>query len=558
MPAPEASIARWGGLIGVLRIARRSAFLAMFLLSAFVVAVPARAQDRTVSPPSPIAPFARNCLDVTTFGANGTAGDGARIGKALLAAAGAGGGCVYAPAIGRPYRIDSGIAIPAGVALYGAGARYFDGLDASLRTWSAAGTWFQCVDTRRPCIAIESHGSTLRGINLIWDQVAPQAAPYRPRVYPYGLRISGTLFEVSDIMMVGGTHCIEVDYTPGSGGGTYSRLRDLKLGCLDRGIRLSNVNDNVYLSDVDVRPLWHQTNAAQVEYTLRHLVGMDISYWDNPIIASYHCFHCATALKLSDGSVLGNRHGLFNGQLDNIQCNLVRVCILADEGSVNSFSVGNLLAQQSDGLSDTLFQLGADGLDVSVANLNLVTAGGQAFALGGGSGGTLAIANLKIGSDVDGRVVGGYSAVVPGKVAFGVARGFRLSIGTRRVLRTAGAGAYIAGAGANDVQGPETCRRLRGADRGIGQRSGNVGALLQVRLTGRLTVTAPRPGATARIALAEFPAAGATVPLDGRGAREFDTNWVDVRGNGSDPGDIQQGSTAGAAYALSELIVCGR
>lgn len=518
------------------------------------------------------------CLDVSEWGANGSPGDGQRIQYALNTASSSGGsGCVFARAIGAPYIIDTGLSIPNGVAIYGAGGTQYNGLTATVAQWSSKGTWLECTDPTNPCVSMLSHGSTIDGINFIWNQVIPTTGSYTPTAFPDGIYITGTFFRLRNIVMVGGTRCVNINYNSTSGGGTYSEINDLKLGCLSAGIKETDINDNVYIGDLDVRPLWYMTNSSLVNYVEANLVGLDINYWDNPSIKTYQCFQCYAAFKFTNSTALGNTHSLYNGQLVDIQCNLVRICMLANGTPTISFQAGNLQAQQdtASGLTDTLFQLGTDNLEAAISNLAVITAGAQVMTVGNGNSGRVKIGNLTLGTSVNGSNVYGYSAVASGQTAIVVNAGASLAIGQRSVVRAASAGQFISGSGADNIEMPMYCWQPASIygqftlPTGSGSaanfttnnqlRTTNYGKFLQMRLTGGLNVTTAQSGGTAIIQMGSFNSVSSgSLNAASTGVKSFDSNWVDVQDTGVVLGYIQENMTSGVVATFGDLTFCAR
>ena len=525
----------------------------------------------------------QQCINANgQYGANGTAGDGARIQTALNAAQSAAGHCVYFPSLGKPYIIDVGVTIEYGIAVYGDGGTMFDGLTATIAQWTQASTWFECTDPTNPCVSIPSHGTTFDGINLIWNQtVPPTSGTYTPTAFPDGIYVQGTFFQIRHSLMVGGTRCLNINYATGSGGGTYSRLEDLKLGCLSTGIKETNINDNVYVSDVDVRPLWYATYASLTTYVEANLNGLDINYWDNPVIKAYQCFECRAAFKFTNSTSLGNTHALYNGQLVGIQCNLDRICMDDSSGATVSFSASNVLGQQDTGnsLSDTYFQFPSNLVDVTINDLTLTTVGGSVLTLGNGSDGKFRIGTLALGSTEAGFTVNGYSTVATGQTAFAVAAGSQLTIGRKTVIRATNAGAFIAGAGADNVDMPTFCWTPFGSFTAITysgtgsaqalttdnyERSNHYGTFQQVRLISQPDVTTAVAGSLVE-SMQNFATDmyGAAISLTFSTASTGyqtlqDTNWREVNDAGQAVGRGLFTAPAGSAFQHGNLTFCGR
>lgn len=329
--------------------------------------------------------IAKECINAAAlFGANGTAGDGARIQNAITYAFSSGMKCVYLPSIGKGYVIDAGLNLYNGIVLKGDSAMNLPSISAAVSQWTSKGSWLICEDVTHPCVTISSHGSTIDGVNFIWNQTTPPPSlpsVYAPTQFPYGLYISGTLFRLQNIMMVGGSHCINIDYTAASGGGTYSQMDNLKLGCLNVDIRGNNINDLVYLRGIDSRVLWYSTNEPLSTYLQAHKVGLLMGYWDNPMITSFQCFYTRACFSFFESTQLGNTHSLFHGMLVNIQCNLVRVCMEAPlSTAVFTGSIAGTTLTVTAASSGQI----AEGMTLTGSG---VTAGTKITLLGTGQGG---------------------------------------------------------------------------------------------------------------------------------------------------------------------------
>lgn len=520
------------------------------------------------------------CINVTNpaYGANGTAGDGVRIQAALNAAQSASGHCVYFPSLGKPYIIDSGITIAYSVAAYGDGGMFFNGFNTTVAQWTFASTWFECTDPVNPCVSIPNHGTTFDGINLIWNQAAPPGSgTYNPISFPDGIYVTGTLFRIRHSLMVGGTRCINIDYNSTSGGGTYSELEDLKLGCLVTGIREKNIDDNVYASDIDVHPIWYVTNANVVAYTEAHLNGLDINYWDNPVIKAYQCIYCRSAFLFTNSTALGNTHAMSHGQMMGIQCNVVVICMDDSSGGSVTFTVDSMLAQGDTNTSQSaiLFQFPTDNIDAEFGVLDIPVTGGSVFSFGGGTGGDISIGTLKLGEKINGNTYPGWANVVGSVPAFSMAAGAKLQIGQRNVVRPSSlSNAYIAGNGIDNVETPTHCWTPF-ATFGQDTVTGNAintsltaddytkisfyNGFLQARISGQLNVTTAQTAGTAILYASNIANMNTTVDASTTGLKNFDSGWIDQADEGAAiVGRLMQLTTTGVVFTLGSITLCGR
>jgi hypothetical protein len=365
--------------------------------------------------------------NVLNFGAvgDGTTDDSSAIQAACTAAEQAGGGIVFMPATGAAY-VASNIILSNSVILMGIGTRTFWGETASVADWTSTGTWIKSTDTTNPTVTLNGHGSGLIGVNFIRDQVTPGVGVYTPTTFPYEVKIFATCFLLQNIATHGTTHDVWIAYTDSNGGGTWSTMRDLFLGALQVGIKFDNVNDILDMQNIHMRSLFYQSTESMADYVLANRIGWDVGYLDNVQVNNVQFFHCDTGMLFTDQTCLGNTHSMFNGQLNNIQFNLVRhaMDVAAGDTAVTGI-MNNVLAQSGPGFgstfSDDLFRLTSDNIDLAFNGLRIPDAGGRAVVLGSGSGGKLTMDNVRI---LD------YSTQVGGSAGIDLATGATLYLGT--------------------------------------------------------------------------------------------------------------------------------
>lgn len=391
-----------------------------------------------------LSPLIGATFSVKAYGAkgDGITDDSSAFAAASSACASAGGGQVQVPPTGHPYLVNTGFSLSNGCSLVGAGTRVYAGSTATIAQWAQAGSWIQCGDTVNACVTLGGNGSGMDGINFIHSQPVP-GGTWTPTIYPYTVDIKGTFVTVNNVMSVGASHDIWVDYTAGSGGGTYTRLTNIYTGAFVNDVKFSNVNDTMYLANLRHRNNYYSSNSLVVAYMYSNRICWDVNYLDNPQINGVEFFQCSIGMRFTDATVGSNTHSLYNGQLDSISFNLVKqAAVVAANTTTVKFTASNVLAQQDtgDGYFNTLFDFSSNNADVRIGQLSVPGTGGTIFNIGGGTGGALQITNTNVLS---------YGALSSGAVGFNVAAGANLYIptGSLNITAGSGAGAIFSGSG---------------------------------------------------------------------------------------------------------------
>lgn len=391
----------------------------------------------------------REQITVQDFGAKGdnTTDDLPAIQAACYYAQSIGGGIVWLPPTGAAYRITNSIALGNGVVLQGCPAQNFAGANATVAQWSAAGSWLRPEHPSNPAVRMQGHGCAVNGINFIHNQPTPSGASWTPNTYGYCISQEISHAKIRDVMIVNAFNGIELAYTSGSGGGTAVNWSNLIVSAFGTRLRTSNVNDTVHWSDIHCRNLYYSTDSRVVDYIRANTVGWDCGYTDNIMVDGLEFFEDNTAILFRNETCLGNTHSLYNATLENIQFNLPQRSMRCASTGVSATALwGSVIAQQGNAFgrtwSDTMFDLNSNAIDFAFSNLRVNDAGGEIFRLGNGAGGKLSIGQMDVLQ---------YSSVSAGQVGFNLGTNSKLSLGSYRLRRIAGAGARFAGGGVEGV-----------------------------------------------------------------------------------------------------------
>lgn len=396
----------------------------------------------TTKVPSTMTTFAP--INAKDFGATGNnvTDDTAAIQAACNFAQARGGGTVYLPPTGAPYRVAGTIALGNGVVLAGDACKNFAGVTATVAQWAASGSWLRPEHPTNPAVRCQGHGSGVQGINFIHNQPVPTGT-FTPTQYGYCISQNISFSQLSDILIVNAWNGIEVAYTSGSGGGTNVLWNNILISAFNNRFRTSNVNDVMRINNLDCRNLYYASTPAVVAYIRANTIGWRCGYTDNIQAANLQFFEESAAIYLENETCLGITHSLYNAQLSNIQFSLCQKSVVLANSSVNSRAfLSNTLAQQGNAFgytwADLMFNFAGDNIYWVFDGLRVVDAGGQIMSLGNGAGGKVLISNLEVEN---------YSSVSAGQVGFGLAAGSELRLTGYRVNKTAGAGLRFSGAG---------------------------------------------------------------------------------------------------------------
>jgi hypothetical protein len=167
----------------------------------------------------------------------------------------------------------------------------------------------------------------------------------------------------------------------------------------------------MYLDNLHFRAVINPGAKNEVEqYLLNNFIDMDIGYLDNAAINNINIFIAHTGMFFRDTStdIAGfkgdQKHSAFNTQFNNIQFNLVRHAMRVENGLTEVWAqFNNIFAQGNVGeygltLSDTLFLLNSNNIDIQFSNLIVPHAGGSVMEIGNGGkpGAFVMIDNLRL------------------------------------------------------------------------------------------------------------------------------------------------------------------
>jgi hypothetical protein len=354
----------------------------------------ARKQDFLVPP-------ATNIFNVLSYGAkgDGITNDSGAFANAFSACSAAGGGIISVPPTGHSYLIATGNVIGNGCILIGVGTKNFPGNSPTVATTTAFGSWIQCTDIVNPCVILQGNGSAIDGINFVRNQVIPSGA-YTPIVFPYEISVTATLFRIEHVEMMGSTNGIQLNYLTGSGGGSYSLIRDIWCSCLTVGLQVINTNDTILVDNVNFRNLWYENNINVVAYEEANKIDIDSRYWDNALLNNVEFFHSKCGMQFTDGTVQSVTHSFFNGQANNLTFNLVFGAMCVASGTTHAQGQFSNVFLQTDDVTPNAaaqaFALGSDNINFQFNNLTVADVGKGIMSLGNGAGGNVYIGGVNV------------------------------------------------------------------------------------------------------------------------------------------------------------------
>jgi len=493
-------------------------------------------------------------------------------------------GALLVPASGATCLISHGLALGNGVGVVGVGGAVNPGTNATVAQWGQAGSWLQSTDTVNPTISMGASGNFLSGVNFIRSQPTPSSTPstpYTPTNYPFEISDAGSMSWINNVKMIGVTNGILLGYTQTSGGGTYTWLSHLDIDAMNVSFQTSYVNDTIYVSDVHARSYFYAGNSNLVTYREANAVGWAMGYTDNAMVDGYECFQVASCIAATNQTLnVGSSvtHSGYNLQIAKLDCNLVVTCLNVASGSTISGRITDIIAQQDGGLTNTLFNIPSDKVDLQLGSVNVVTTGATVMALGSGAGGSVQIGTLNLGTQVNGTSTYGYSVTSAGQPAFSMSANAKLSIGQRRVVRNTTAGAFIAGSGADNVAMPTTCWQpfataTQASVNGTGSavtfttdnlaRSEWAGTFLQVRIQAQPNVTANAAGngviqSSGYGTSLSSSTISCTYSTASTGVKTCDSGWTEVADSGGTFGHFALTAPAATTSQFGPLMICGR
>jgi hypothetical protein len=387
---------------------------------------------------------------------------------ALNAASARGGTVVVFAATGAACRLSAGLTIPSGVSIEGtAGLNWPGPFDNVESKWTNKGTWFRCEDKEKPCITIDGVGSHVSGLNFWYTQPTPRndrfcGVPcaythnWKPAVYPYTIRVGGRAnFDyLSDIAIVNATHCIDWEGPPSGVGGIYSSMRNLSLGCFNRGIKFAKIDTTMYASNIRHDIWWYRGSSDVLGYTEGEgeRVDWDIEYLANLQADGIEFVNSAIGIEFTDSTVNSGfgtmTFAASELQLSNVSFNQVcQAMTVASPTTHVSGRLSNVIAyadtitsdaRQCAGMRPALFDLSSDNVYLRMHNLSVGFAQNVA-TVGGGVSGYLGLSGTRVQR---------YSAFSPGAIALVAVQGARIAIDGNdfgNIVGARGAGPVISG-----------------------------------------------------------------------------------------------------------------
>jgi len=231
-------------------------------------------------------------------------------------------------------------------------------------------------------------------------------------------------------------------------------MRNLSLGCFNRGIKFSKIDTTMYASNIRHDIWWYRGSSDVLGYTEGdgERVDWDVEYLANLQADGIEFVNSAIAIKFTDAAVNSGFGALTLAaselQLSNISFNEVcQAMAVASPTTHVSGRLANVIAYADSSTSNgkqcadmrpALFELSSDNVYLRMHNLSVGFAQNVA-TVGGGTGGYLGLSGTRVQR---------YSAFAPGGIAFIAARGAQIAIADtdfRHVVAGPEAGAVMSG-----------------------------------------------------------------------------------------------------------------
>jgi hypothetical protein len=286
-------------------------------------------------------------------------------------------------------------------------------------------------------------------------------------IYPYTIRVGdhANFDYLSDIAIVNASHCIFWEGPSSGVAGIYSSMRNLSLGCFDRGIKFSRIDTTMYVSNIRHDIWWFRGSSDVLGYTEGegNRIDWDVQYLANLQADGIEFVNSAVAMKFTDATVksgFGEITFAANElQLSNISFNEVcQAMAVASPTTHVSGRASNVIAyadtvtsdaRQCAGMQPALFDLSSNNVYLRMHNLSVGFAQNVA-TIGGGVSGYLGLSGTRVQR---------YSAFAPGAIALVAAPGAQIAIASNDFGNIAGArgsGAVISGTRQPSIISPPT------------------------------------------------------------------------------------------------------
>jgi hypothetical protein len=492
---------------------------------------------------------------------DGVTNDSTAIQAALSAVQAAGGGICYLPPTGHAYLINTGLNLYNGCCLMGAGTHLFAGATATPAQWAAQGSWIQCTDMTNPAISMLGHGSSVIGLNFVYNQVVPSTGTYVPTAFPFCISMQVSYATIADCFIIGAYQGISVSLSSASGGGTGSTIRNCLISALRTGLQIINVNDTMNFKELWIENQWYALTTSVVNYLNANMTGIECHYCDNSNFDSIQIYQALWAITVTDSTCFGITHSMYNCLLTNMDFNS---CIGAISVAATTTTVvamfSNLLIQGVGGFSGVLFGLASNNVDMQINNMRIPYTGGPVMTLGNGSGGTLQLTNCKVLA---------YGQVLNASVCFSFAANTQVSLANMQITKAGATGAYYAGTGIVQSAAGSFWKPFAASAPATGTGAYiivgtanyydpiGIGGALQGRITGAIAVTTSQTSGTIALRLSNYTEivvtglSGATVSN-----YTFDSGWIDfTHSGGGSIGFLQYNATTGVVADLSGVVV---
>ena len=427
-------------------------------------------------------------VSVRAFGAvgDGSTDDSPAFQAAITYEGSRHGGVVTVPPSGAAYYLREGIAVGgasnmSGVTLRGTAGMYWPGpYDNTEAHWTAFGSVIKCGDLTRSCMTLNGNGGAIEGLTFWYTQPTPPAGVkgdiacgatcvmahgWRPTDYPYTITVAPpqNFNHLSDITVVNGTKCIDVQGGKTGVATIYTYIEHVRLGCFETAVRLEQVDNTVSVNDYRDQLWWYPFNAHVIGYTegdaahAGHKIGLDLYYAANTQLTNVEFYQDWAAIRATDAVVKSGLGTVVFGaqalQFSNVSFNQTcQAVTLASASTHFSAHFNNTIlatdpqtsfSGQCGAAYPYAFNLASNNVDVTISNLDGYDM--QSIAqVGAGTGGVL---------HVNGNIRGTYSAFAPGGNAFKVNAGASLDVpsGVQGLVAGKGAGAVLNGVARSSI-----------------------------------------------------------------------------------------------------------
>jgi hypothetical protein len=357
---------------------------------------------------------------VLKFGAkgDGVTDDSQKIRDAMTAMSANGGGILNFPPTGNFYRMLTGVDVPHGIIIKGAGSRSWYGTDSDPNTWANRGSWIKCEDKSKPAFRLFAPGTGVIGINFLQNQGDPHIDGWAPVQYPECISVEQSWVLIKDVWFAGVWAGIKFNYSGSNGGGTFTYLESIHFCCFKYGVHYLNVNDTMFANNLRYRNIWYPLILRVQAWFLQNCDCELIQYLDNMQATNIEFFQCHIAQRFIDSTVNAGGFNITHAagylQYSNVAYNNVRQAISMETGTTDAqLEYHNVLCQWDNtnpSIADVgyMFNLASDKINAIFNGFRVTEVARSLMSIGGGNSGFVKIAGgFSVGSRING---GGYSA----------------------------------------------------------------------------------------------------------------------------------------------------